>query len=67
MTPTPEWSDPNYTGDEAGPAESASINLLECVVRSVIGLKDNFSANIVVGDSFNFSFRNLDLVHTVKF
>ena len=26
MTPTPEWSDPNYTGDEAVPAESASIS-----------------------------------------
>ena len=39
--------------------------LLECVVCEV--LKDNFSANIVVGDSFNFSFRNLDVVHTVKF
>ena len=68
MTPTPEWSDPNYTGDEARPAESASISSSwVCGVRSVIGLKDNFSANIVVGDSFNFSFRNLDVVHTVKF
>ena len=32
-----------------------------------MGMKENFSANIVVGDSFNFSFRNLDVVHTVKF
>ena len=65
MTPTP---DPNFTGDEARPAKSASISSSwVCGVRSVIGLKDNLSAKIMIGDTFNFSFRNLDVVHTVKF